>query len=512
MENTIVANVQAEIMSIGCIYKNPELLLEVEKVINSEYYYSDPVTKFLYNSATILYNREQKFTEKSVTVFMSEEEDRLAKFRSFGGYSVVQSFIDLVDLDNFNSYFEELKKFALCREMEAKGFNTEKIRSSKKFQIATANDIYYHIKGIVDNVHTNILTQVEIDYITNNMNGLIMGYLETPSMGAQTPFSTFNNLFRGFRTKTHFSLGMISNAGKTRLLVRLAAYNAIIQKNKTMLLLNEMSAEEVKIALLVTCINNQEFKPLHGIDIEKCEREISLGLYKDSNGEFIYREKDEFGDFIENVEDYHLRLMMNSREYRDVLLVSAWIEENGGNNLAVIDVSGRYDDKSLETQIRKNCRLGFKYIFYDTLKSDMDAIGDWGQFKKTATLLTELAKNEDVFLYSSIQLTDDSENVAPLDLNSNVIANAKQIRHVLDSLVLCKEIEPDQAKKYMYYSTEKGYGENTKMALPLPECGGSDKLYAFVVSKNRAGEKRKILVKVNLDTNCWDSIGYVVKK
>jgi hypothetical protein len=205
--------------------------------------------------------------------------------------------------------------------------------------------------------------------------------------------------------------------------------------------------------------------------------------------------------------------MKDSREYRDMCIVNQWIEENGRDNLAVIDVSSQYDDRSLETQIRKNARLGYRYVFYDTMKSDMDDIGNWAGLKKSATMLTQVAKDEDIFLFSSLQLTDDTENIAPLDLNSNQIANAKQIRHVMDSLVLSKEIEKKDYGKYEYYPCNPGFGEDLKMALPLPDSGNpADKLYAFVVSKNRAGEKKKILVKVNLDYNTWTAEGYIVKK
>jgi hypothetical protein len=518
MDNTTVskiANVQAEMMFVGCIYKNPQLILEVEKVIKSDIYFSDVVTKFFYDCSLILYKRDQSFTEKSITIFMSEDGERLTTFREVGGYNTIKQWIEWASLEDFNSYYEMIKKFSLLREYELKLDNlSDKMKNHKSFQTSTANDIYFHIRSIVDKVHTNVLSQVETEYITQGMQSLVDGYLETPSMGAVTPFLPFNSLFRGFRTSTHFSTGMISNAGKTRLLVRLAAHNAMIQGNKTLLLLNEMSAEEVKNALLVTVINNDEFRELHRIDLVKPEQEIVLGMYRHTEtGVFVERKKDDKGNPLETSEEYISRLMVESREYREMCFVNQWIEENGRDNLAVIDIASQYDDRSLETQIRKNARLGYRYIFYDTMKSDKDDIGNWAGLKTSATLLTEVAKSEDIFLYSSIQLTDETENIAALDLNSNQIANAKQIRHVLDSLVLAKEIEPKDYGKYLYHPCNPGFGEEPKNAIPLPESGNpADKLYAFVVSKNRAGEKKKILVQVNLDYNSWNSIGYIVKK
>jgi hypothetical protein len=346
------------------------------------------------------------------------------------------------------------------------------------------------------------------------MEGFVTEFLESPDMGAITPYECFNELFRGFREGTMFAFGTLSNAGKTRLLVKLAAFNSIIQGHKTMLLLNEMSPDEVKIALLTTVINNPEFQKLHGIKLEKCEKELALGIYKDDRGEYIYRNKDKDENFIESVVEFKTRLMKESKEFRDVLLISQWIEENGGQNLAVIDVCTGYSDKELETHIRKNIRNGYRYFFYDTLKGD-DGAGEWVSFKKTATLLSELAKENSIFLYGSIQLLDEIENISALNLNSNHIANAKQIRHVLSSLVLAKEIEADEYSKIKYYPTEQDnqFGEGGTMALPLPESDNpADKLYAFIVSKNRAGDKKKILFKVNLDFNTWICLGYLVKK
>ena len=191
MEKPVVANVQGEMLFIGCIYKNPDFLLDVDKVINSKYYFSDEVTKFLYDCATILYKKEQKFIEKTISVFMSEEGDRLAKYRQLGGYTTIQSFIDLADIDDFKTHFETIKKFSLLREMERKGFDTTKIRENKKFPTATTNDVYHTIKGIVDRVHSEVSGQTDVEYITDNMENFVTEFLETPDMGALTPFNSF---------------------------------------------------------------------------------------------------------------------------------------------------------------------------------------------------------------------------------------------------------------------------------------------------------------------------------
>ena len=88
----------------------------------------------------------------------------------------------------------------------------------------------------------------------------------------------------------------------------------------------------------------------------------------------------------------------------------------------------------LEFEIRKaNLTQGISYFFYDTFKNDLSTTGDWAAMKVTATKLTELAKQLDMFGYLSIQLTDDANFIKPDELTSSNIANCKSIKHVLRS-------------------------------------------------------------------------------
>ena len=59
---------------------------------------------------------------------------------------------------------------------------------------------------------------------------------------------------------------------------------------------------------------------------------------------------------------------------------------------------------------------------YDTFKNDLSTTGDWAAMKVTATKLTELAKQLDMFGYLSIQLTDDANFIKPDELTSSNIA------------------------------------------------------------------------------------------
>lgn len=53
-------------------------------------------------------------------------------------------------------------------------------------------------------------------------------------------------------------------------------------------------------------------------------------------------------------------------------------------------------------------------------------------------MLSELSKEIDIFMYGSIQLTDEAVHLNIFDLTSMNIANSKQIKHLLDQLCLAK--------------------------------------------------------------------------
>ena len=439
---------------------------------------------------------------------MTEDKDRLILYKKYGGWQTVENWMKLAISDDFKNYFEVLKKFSLLREYQRNGFDVEKIMAHPKFEVFTAIDIYRLIRGKTDRIHTVILTNSESEILNTKITNLIDSRLKAPDMGLKIPFPIMNDLFRGIKGKRAMCVGMLSNAGKSRFMFKIIAYIALVLKEKVSVMLNEMSIEDMRMCLLTTVINNDEFQECHGYKITKCEKELSLGLYKDKDGNYIYRTRDEWGDFTETLDEFIERVANNSKEYHTIKAIAEWIENETQGVIFAKDVSGAYDDKSLEFEIRKsNLTSGVKYFFYDTLKQDTSVMDNWAALKSTTTRLSELAKELNSFVYASIQLTDETNYIEPDELTSSQIANAKQLKHVLDNLVLAKEVLPSQMNKYKYLAPNQDWGEPTHH-----ELDNKKRYYIFNIDKNRDGGKKKILFEINLDLNTWYEIGEVFKK
>ena len=416
--------------------------------------------------------------------------------------------MSLANDDDIKGYFNILKKYSLLREYQRNGFNIEGILKHRQFEMFGAQDIYKLIRGKADKINTVIITNDDAEILNNGLLPMVNERLSVPDMGLPFQYPIMNDLFRGLKLGTVMFNGMPSNAGKTRYMMAIVAYVTLVQKQKALLLLNEMDLESVRYCLLVTVINNPEFQELHGHRFHKDEREITLGMYRDANGNFIFRKQNEDGEYIESIDEFTARVYEESEEYRNVLDVCQWIESESQGLIIAKDVSADYSDKSLRFEIQKAALTqGVKYVFYDTLKNDIASIGEWAAFKVTATELEEIAKNLKIFIYGSIQLAENAHEYLPDELNSNNIAESKMIKHVAWTMVLFKEIPKDKFAKYQYISHDPEWGGDCAHRL-----NPDKRYYVGNIDKNRFGEKKKIMFEVNLNQNVWKEVGVCTRK
>jgi hypothetical protein len=500
-------NIQNEILLVGSFYKNPDFYVTHGNYIRSKFDFDDEVTRFLYDCFELMYKTfSQTIDENKVNTFMSQDNDRLNTYKKCGGYKLIKQWIELADIDDFKNYFNIVKKYSLVREYQRNGYPVQKILSHKKFNEWQANDIYKMIRAKADKINTVICLNNESVVLNEKIQDTTKKYLIRPQFGIEIPWELINQSFRGLRLGKVIFDGLLSNEGKTRKLMKLIAFITLIKNEKFCLLSNEMDQEDLTSALITTTINNKEFKSLHGIDIVKPEKEIVLGQYRDNNGNFIVRTVDEWGDFVEGEDEFIDRVYKNSEEYRKVLEIGKWIESKQDKQIFFKDVGMDYSDQSLLFEINKHHIVhGVKYFGYDTVKGwNSD---EWMGIKQTATKLKELSKEIKVGLYAVFQMTDDSVFTDIFELSSNNIANAKQMKHVVDHMLIGKRIAKDDYYKYMYVPNEC-WGN------PTPQLLDSSKNYlATKIEKNRGGSKDKIsLLEIDLNLNTWYEVGYLVKK
>ena len=505
-------NVQAEILFVGSLYKDPELYLTYGGTTKSKYDLSDPGMRFFYDFFEEYYlTFSQDISENKVNNFATQNIERLKSFKEYGGWKTIKNIMELSDPNDFKNIYNTVKKYSLIREYDNNGFPADKILAAKNFQYLTPNDIYRLMRSKADKINTEINVADEPIIMTKDVGKTIDSYLTSPQFGTQMHWKGYNDFFRGLLPGHVLFQGFLANEGKSRNIVNLIAYAVLVQKKRFMLLSNEMTYQAILNCFITTVICNDEYKPLHGVNILKPEKELTMGLYRDDNtGEFVTRKCDNNGEYIESEESY-LERVKATKEYKDVSKVAEWVESQLDGRFYYIDITSDYSEEAIELEMRRakilyNCT----HMALDTLK----AFGEekWENVKKLATRITEITKELGVYTIASFQLTDDSLFCDVFDLSSNNISAAKGIKHPADQLVLGKKITPEEYHKYEYEPYEDdlddAWGEMT-----TKDLDPSKNYFGIKIDKNRLGERNKVLLfEYNLNYNIWRNIGILLKK
>lgn len=501
-------NVQSEMLFCGCMFKQPDLYLSYGRSTKSKYDFSDESARFFYDFFEDYYlTFSQEVTENKCNNFATQDSERFKKYKSYGGWKTIQNIMDFADPNDFQNVYNIVKKYSLIREYDRNGFSTEKLLSKKNFQHMTANDIYRYMRTRADKINTVINVIEEPVILTQGVAETVDSYLLTPQFGVQTHWVGYNEYFRGLLPGNVLFQGFLSNEGKSRNLVNLIAYVTLVKKQKFMLLSNEMTEQAMKNCLITTVLNCKEFKELHGVQLIKPEKEITMGKYRDNKThEFIEREKDEDGNITET-EEHFLARIKESSEYQDVMKVAQWMEEQMEGKFYFNDITSDYSDEAIELEIRRaklvyNCGN----FAVDTLKAW--GAEDWVKVKATATKIVELGKELNLFGICTFQLTDATVFDSVFDLSSNNIGAAKGIKHPVDLLTLGKRIEKEDYGYYQYVAYSDEWGDEV-----VYELDPQKRYFALKPDKNRLGDKDKIMLfDYNLDYNIWNNIGYIIKK
>ena len=431
-----------------------------------------------------------------------------------------QNFNFAKDNEESYNFKAELKK-----EVESKRLNMEKIYTElKKLFILRKSYLEVPIKEIQDKIIEikdyelyNQMSPEEVKDAVVQINDTqkfkravlnkgLTGFLEAGDNnlrnGLPLPFPILNSVFKGIRKGETMAFAMPSNSGKSRFTIDIAAHTALVHKKKVLIISNEMSEDKMRLCLITTIINNKEIQKLHGKNIIKTEGELLEFKFRadnpkktkvDENG-FIVRNEDETQiDFVN-------RLMKESKEFKDVIEITDWANKEIENSIYFINITDHTNDELKKVIMNYYYKEKIEYVFYDTLKTDTANIGIAEELKKTATILSNLAQNFNIYICSTLQLAES--DTLPVNLNVNDLAVSRTVKEVLDTLTLMKQIHRDTLQNYEYSKEEV----DTKF-FELKKYKDPDvRYYACVVDKNRAGAKPTLLFRLNLAYNVWEEL------
>lgn len=492
---------QLEYDFIGILLSNPKLIMK--------YYFLKEICLFkdeqclnIYKS--ILFNEGAKYaSEKAKDGFnFSKESEEIYNLKAKLKKQAEE------EQKNPEKTYVELRKIFILRKScleSPERYIQDKIAEITDYQLydkMSPEEIEDAIKqvNITQKFKQSILSRNLVRFLESGENEL--------ANGLDYPFPIITQVFKGIRKGETMAFAMPSNSGKSRLTIDIAAYTSLVHKKKVLVISNEMSEEKMKLCLITTILNNPEIQKIHGQKVEISETELLEFKFKpdnikdvklDENGYILKEEKETQTQFVQ-------RLSKISSQFNKVITAIEWASKQMNNSIYFINITDHTNDELQKVITNYYYKEKIEYVFYDTLKTDTANIGNPEEIKKTATILSNLAQNFDMFICSSLQLSENT--TMPINLNVNDLAVSKTVKEVLDTLCLFKQISRDDYDKYEYSKQEV----DTKF-FNLEKSKNPDvRYYACVIDKNRAGAKPKLVFKLNLAYNSWEELGYLKLK
>ena len=483
---------------VGLLLNNPKLIVKYYILFN-ECYFDDQSMLNIYKS--ILFTEGGNYTPEIAKKGFNFSVDNNETFRQ------KQDLKFEIAMKNYSpeKVYNELRKLCVLRKSYL-----EEPRKEIQDQIVNIRDyeLYDHMSA--DEVKAAVVQVSEIQkfkqaVLSEGLTDFLEKGENNLTNGLELPFPILSSVFKGIRKGETMAFAMPSNAGKSRFTIDIASYTAFVHKKKVLVISNEMSEEKMRLCLITTVLNNPEIQKLHGQKLSKTEGELLEFKFRpdkdakvkvDEDGFVLQEEKENRQEFVE-------RLKKVSSEFTKTIAVTDWVNSQMNNSIYFINITDHTNDELKKVIMNFYYKEKIEYVFYDTLKTDTANIGNGEEIKRTATILSNLAQNFNMFICSTLQLTEST--TLPINLTINDLAVSRTVKEVLDTLCLIKQIMREDLNKYEYSLNEV----DTKF-FELEKFKDPDvRYYACVVDKNRAGAKPKVLFRLNLAYNVWNELGYL---
>lgn len=493
-----LSNPELEQDFIGILLDNPKLISKYYFIFDDCIFEDDAMLN-IYKS--ILFNEGSKYSsEKAKDKFnFSKDSEEVYELKNKLRKKARENEFNVEEI------YDELKKLFILRKAYTE---TPERNVQEKIVEITEYELYdkmspEEVKDTIDQVKVTqkfksaVLSDELVEFLESGENEL--------ANGLSYPFPVITEVFKGIRKGETMAFAMPSNCGKSRLTMDISAYTALVHQKKVLVISNEMSEEKMKLCLITTILNNPEIQKIHGQDIHVSETELLEFKFRpdnkkdaklDENGYVLKEEGETQGQFVR-------RLFKISTDFNKTIKAIDWASKQINNSIYFINITDHTNDELKKVIVNYYYKEHIEYVFYDTLKTDTSNIGNPEEIKKTATILSNLAQNFNIFICSSLQLSEN--DTSPINLDVNDLAVSRTVKEVLDTLCLFKQISREHLDEYEYSLKEV----DTEF-FDLEKSDDPDvRYYSCVIDKNRAGAKPKLVFKINLAYNSWVELGYL---
>lgn len=440
---------------LGSLMKQPSLYSTVNNKIEMADFDLKIMRLLFENIVMFIQNGAESITVEDIDLLLLSSEIYKKIYEQANGLSILQDAIAISNPDNFNIYYDRLKKLSLLRALKKNGYdisfffkeNFDNIQEEKeyikRFEEANCTTICEKIESGFCNIRERFLAgEGNGKQAGEKIVEMIDEFKKTPEIGANMLGEYMNTVTRGARLGKYYLRSAGTNVGKSRLAFADMCYIAIpeyyhLGKEKfviedrapgcTLIITTEMEAEEVQTILLAY---------ISGVN----EEHIIYGRYDEG-------EEDRVRKAAEILKKYSSTF---------------FIEEISDPNLS-----------NVQAVIKKHALVNkIQYCCYDYLFTSPSLIGQFQQsgiredvaLTMLSTQLKEIAKQYNIFMMSATQVNaEGSKWDGPKD--QNAIRGAKGIADKCDVGMVISPVGEEEikllARAYAQNFVLKGKGNPT---------------------------------------------------
>lgn len=455
------------------LYKNPsELYIDFPIDESKDLITSDG--KFYYSlGKNMLRKGIKNFDEITVLTFLEDYPDLKSEYESKGGWKSIREYMNILDINNVEAYYNELMKNNLLIQLEKKGFDVENVTALNKLN--TADDVVDYFDAVLNAAALSISHDIKLEklsYTDKDIERKKKGEDIGLQFGSACPL--LNSFCNGIPRKGMTMFASYTNGGKTSFVFENIVLPLISQKHKVCVISNEQ--------------DSMIFKDLLYLHV----------LTSDLNYWNITRTKLKSFDFNEEDTQMFKKADKILKEKYEPYVLFERIYD--------------YSMKEVKRTIRKLAKQRFELFIYDTFKVDNTTDVIWQSFLNNSKDLFQIASKENVAIITPVQIALSTKGKTRW-LNEAVLANSKQISEIYEEIFMFRDIwrdeftgQPQDIHPFTFEKDEKGW---TKVKKEIPLTFEDGKHYKiFFHTKSRNGEVgRTVLYEFKPYANKWRELG-----
>lgn len=484
--------------------KKPSLLSEKDKYNLQPSDFESRFERYIFIAILNSYsNGAQSLSEIDIDNYLMEHKDQYLLFQQNNGISYLQDALDMSTPENFEYYYNRIKKFNCLKDLKKSGFdisefyeenelNPRQFEINQRFETLKPKDIFDSLKRKIYKVegeYTEGDASITTD-ISDGIDELLEKLKNSPDAGARFQGKYFNTVTRGARKGKYYIVSFPSGGGKTRLLLGEACYLAFPMRFSWETMEWKITGNAEKTLFIATEQAKEEIQTMVVAYLTGINEDVIL-----------------YGHF--------------TKEQQTIIDQAKEVIKKYKNNLMIVQIP-MPSVEIVKSVIRQNCIVNdTKNVFFDYIFSNPALLNEFRDLRiredvallMLSTALKDLAVEQDVFMMSATQLNSSQDTNEKGIKNQNSIRGSKSIVDKADIAMIGGLVPDDQRDQiapyvakygmptqvYDVYKVRRGKWTNLKIwsNVDLGTCRRSD---VFVTDSN-IKEIEVPIMEVNFDDN-----------